>query len=72
MIKDYTPTARDNLIRLQNYCIELGRLSAASDAIGYSVYLNQNGETLEDRKNLLKGKIDELRDTLLVVIDKKN
>jgi hypothetical protein len=52
---------RDDLTQLQNYSIELGRLQNVQDAIGY----NEKGDTLQSRIDLLKSKIDDLREYIL-------
>jgi hypothetical protein len=56
---------RDDLIQLQNFSIELGRLQNVQDAIGYTVFLNEKGDTLQSRIDLLKSKIDDLREYIL-------
>jgi hypothetical protein len=56
---------RDDLIQLQNFSIELGRLQSAQDAIGYTVFLNEKGDTLQGRIDLLKSKIDNLKECIL-------
>lgn len=50
---------------MQSYCIDLGRLEVASEAIGYDAILNGDGETLEDRKQSIKNRINEIREKIL-------
>lgn len=56
---------KQELYKLQSYSIELGRLEAATDAIGHDVILNGNGETLKDRKDFMKNRVNEIREKLL-------
>ncbi|MHA2219749.1 MAG: hypothetical protein ACXACY_27895 [Candidatus Hodarchaeales archaeon] len=58
----------EKLIRLQNYCIELGQLIAADNAIKHTVYIPEvmnERETLIERIVLLRKKIDELKEEIL-------
>jgi hypothetical protein len=55
----------DKLIALQNYCIELGQLIAADNAIKHTIYINCEGETLAERIALLGKRIDKLKEEIL-------